>query len=112
MTVLRLFDVAPPAERGLRWRAEWPTAHSARSASGDLAPSLLSGVGIGSVLYLALLATLAAYTLWTRLLKRHAAVRVVPFSSRVPVLAGGPGNVAPAGQVADQSVGRTPRGRL
>lgn len=46
----------------------------------------ISGAGIGAVLYLALLATLAAYTLWTRLLKRHAAARVVPFSLLVPVV--------------------------
>ncbi|WP_130432767.1 EamA family transporter [Rivibacter subsaxonicus] len=46
----------------------------------------LNNAGIGSVLYLALLATLAAYTLWTRLLKRHAAARVVPFSLLVPVV--------------------------
>ena len=42
--------------------------------------------GIGAVLYLALMATLAAYTLWTRLLKRHAAARVVPFSLLIPVV--------------------------
>lgn len=36
--------------------------------------------------YLALLATLLAYTLWTRLLQRHAAARVTPFSLLVPVV--------------------------
>jgi O-acetylserine/cysteine efflux transporter len=39
--------------------------------------------GVG---YLALLATLLAYTLWTRLLQRHAAARVTPFSLLVPVV--------------------------
>src|SRR4029077_15369606 len=39
-----------------------------------------------AVLYLALLATLLAHTLWTRLLKRHAAAKVAPFSLLVPVV--------------------------
>lgn len=39
-----------------------------------------------SVLYLALLATLLAYALWTRLLQRHAAAQVVPYSLLVPVI--------------------------
>ncbi|MEO8630208.1 MAG: EamA family transporter [Betaproteobacteria bacterium] len=39
-----------------------------------------------SILYLALLATLLAYTMWTKLLKRHAAGRVAPFSLLVPVV--------------------------
>ena len=39
-----------------------------------------------SVAYLALLATLLAYTLWTRLLQRHPAGRVTPFSLLVPVV--------------------------
>jgi O-acetylserine/cysteine efflux transporter len=39
-----------------------------------------------AVLYLAWFATLLAYTLWTRLLQRHAAGRVVPFSLLVPVV--------------------------
>ncbi|WP_431272926.1 EamA family transporter [Variovorax ureilyticus] len=39
-----------------------------------------------AVLYLAWLATLLAYTLWTRLLQRHPAGRVVPFSLLVPVV--------------------------
>lgn len=39
-----------------------------------------------SVLYLAVLATLLAYTLWTRLLTRHAAARIAPFSLLVPVV--------------------------
>jgi len=39
-----------------------------------------------AVLYLGLLATLLAYSLWTRLLKRHAASQVVPWSLLVPVV--------------------------
>jgi O-acetylserine/cysteine efflux transporter len=39
-----------------------------------------------SVLYLAMLATLLAYTLWTQLLTRHAAAKVAPFSLLVPVV--------------------------
>lgn len=39
-----------------------------------------------AVLYLGLLATLLAYSLWTRLLKRHAASKVVPWSLLVPVV--------------------------
>lgn len=39
-----------------------------------------------AVLYLAALATLAAYSLWTRLLQRHAAGRITPFSLLVPVV--------------------------
>lgn len=39
-----------------------------------------------SVAYLSLLATLLAYTLWTRLLQRHPAGRVTPFSLLVPVV--------------------------
>ena len=39
-----------------------------------------------AVLYLALLATLLAYSLWTRLLQRHPASKVTPFSLLVPVV--------------------------
>lgn len=39
-----------------------------------------------SALYLALFATLLAYSLWTRLLMRHAAGRVAPYSLLVPVI--------------------------
>ena len=39
-----------------------------------------------AVLYLALLATLLAYSLWTRLLQRHPAAKVTPFSLLVPVI--------------------------
>ncbi|MBX3608751.1 MAG: EamA family transporter [Hydrogenophaga sp.] len=49
----------------------------------------LAGMGVGAwfaVLYLALGATLLAYSLWTRLLQRHAAARVTPFSLLVPVV--------------------------
>ncbi len=49
----------------------------------------LQGMGAGAwfaVVYLALAATLLAYSLWTRLLQRHAATRVTPFSLLVPVV--------------------------
>ena len=41
---------------------------------------------VASVLYLAWLATLLAYTLWTRLLQRHTAGKVTPFSLLVPIV--------------------------
>ena len=43
-------------------------------------------LAIGAVLYLALLSTLAAYSLWTRLLQRHPAGEVAPFSLLVPIV--------------------------
>jgi O-acetylserine/cysteine efflux transporter len=49
----------------------------------------LAGIGwpaVLSVLFLAWFATLLAYSLWTRLLKRHPAGRVTPFSLLVPVV--------------------------
>jgi O-acetylserine/cysteine efflux transporter len=49
----------------------------------------LAGLGLRQLLavaFLALLATLLAYTLWTRLLKRHPAGRVAPYSLLVPVI--------------------------
>ncbi|MEZ5703674.1 MAG: EamA family transporter, partial [Burkholderiaceae bacterium] len=46
----------------------------------------IDGRALLSVLYLALLATLLAYTLWTRLLQSHPAGRVTPFSLLVPVV--------------------------
>ena len=49
----------------------------------------LQGMGPGAwfaVVYLALADTLLAYSLWTRLLQRHAATRVTPFSLLVPVV--------------------------
>ncbi|RGE39848.1 O-acetylserine/cysteine exporter [Comamonas testosteroni] len=46
----------------------------------------LDGKAWFAVLYLALLATLLAYSLWTRLLQRHPAAKVTPFSLLVPVI--------------------------
>ncbi|WP_439519701.1 EamA family transporter [Hydrogenophaga sp.] len=49
----------------------------------------LAGLNLKSflvVLFLAWFATLLAYSLWTRLLKRHPAGRVTPFSLLVPVV--------------------------
>lgn len=42
--------------------------------------------GVAAVLYLALLATLLAYSLWTRLLQRHSPGRIVPWSLLIPVV--------------------------
>ena len=42
--------------------------------------------GAGAVLYLGLLATLLAYSLWTRLLQRHPPNKVAPWSLLVPVV--------------------------
>ena len=39
-----------------------------------------------AVLYLALLAILLAYSLWTRLLQRHTAAKVTPYSLQLPVI--------------------------
>ncbi|MFF7398057.1 EamA family transporter [Achromobacter sp. NPDC008082] len=50
---------------------------------------MVTGMGWGealSVLYLAVLATLLAYTLWTQLLTRHPAAKIAPFSLLVPVV--------------------------
>ena len=50
---------------------------------------MIMNIGWGeilSVLYLAVLATLVAYTLWTQLLTRHAAAKIAPFSLLVPVV--------------------------
>ncbi len=49
----------------------------------------LAGVGVReglAVLYLGLLATLLAYSLWTRLLQRHHAGRISPYSLLVPII--------------------------
>ena len=46
----------------------------------------LDATAVLAVAYLALLATLLAYTLWTQLLQRHPAGRVTPFSLLVPVV--------------------------
>lgn len=46
----------------------------------------IDAAGIGAVLYLGLLATSLAYSLWTKLLKRHPAGQIVPWSLLVPVI--------------------------
>ena len=63
----------------LAWWQQGPAALEAQLLQIDLR-------GAGAVLYLGLLATLLAYSLWTRLLKRHAAGKVVPWSLLVPVV--------------------------
>jgi O-acetylserine/cysteine efflux transporter len=55
----------------------------------DAVTGMILGIGWAealSVLYLAVLATLLAYTLWTQLLTRHPAARIAPFSLLVPVV--------------------------
>jgi O-acetylserine/cysteine efflux transporter len=54
----------------------------------DIARQLahVDGRALFAVAYLALLATLLAYSLWTKLLQRHPAGRVTPFSLLVPVV--------------------------
>jgi O-acetylserine/cysteine efflux transporter len=46
----------------------------------------ISWRGAGAVLYLALVATVLAYSMWARLLKRYPAGKVAPFSLLVPVV--------------------------
>ena len=56
---------------------------------GTALQAQLTGIaprGIAAVLYLALLATVLAYSLWTRLLQRHSPGRIVPWSLLVPVV--------------------------
>lgn len=60
------------------WTEGWPSVEAQ-----IMSLNLLS---IASVLYLAWLATLMAYTLWTTLLQRHTAGKVTPFSLLVPVV--------------------------
>ena len=46
----------------------------------------ISWRGVGAVVYLALVATVLGYSMWARLLKRHPAGKVAPFSLLVPVV--------------------------
>jgi O-acetylserine/cysteine efflux transporter len=60
-------------------------------AADGVAATLHTLLGLGlrqalAVAFLALLATLLAYTLWTGLLKRHPVARVAPYSLLVPVV--------------------------
>lgn len=75
------------------WSSLFPIVPFALIALFIEGPSQVMGqlAGMGAqawfaVLYLALGATLLAYSLWTRLLQRHAAARVTPFSLLVPVV--------------------------
>lgn len=63
----------------LSWWVDGPQQMRAQLLAFD-------GQALFAVLYLALLATLLAYSLWTRLLQRHPAGRVTPFSLLVPVV--------------------------
>lgn len=60
------------------WQEGWDGV-TAQLASMDVQAWL-------AVLYLAWLATLLAYSLWTRLLQRHPAAKVTPYSLLVPVV--------------------------
>jgi O-acetylserine/cysteine efflux transporter len=60
------------------WQAGWPASRQALLH--------LSASGAAAVLYLGLVATVLAYSMWARLLKRHPAGRVAPFSLLVPVV--------------------------
>jgi O-acetylserine/cysteine efflux transporter len=60
-------------------------------AADGVAATVHTLIGLGlrqalAVAFLALLATLLAYTLWTGLLKRHPVARVAPYSLLVPVV--------------------------
>lgn len=75
------------------WSSVFPIVPFALIALATDGPASLQrqlhGMGPGAwfaVVYLALAATLLAYSLWTRLLQRHAATRVTPFSLLVPVV--------------------------
>ncbi len=60
------------------WQDGWPaTQHSLTHMRWQ---------GAAAVLYLALVATVLAYSMWARLLKRHSAGKVAPFSMLVPVV--------------------------
>ncbi|RZL64979.1 MAG: O-acetylserine/cysteine exporter [Variovorax sp.] len=63
----------------LAWWTDGPAAMTAQLQSLNVQALL-------AVAYLAFLATLLAYSLWTRLLQRHPAGRVTPFSLLVPVV--------------------------
>jgi O-acetylserine/cysteine efflux transporter len=60
------------------WTEGWPSVEAQIMS--------LNLTSIASVFYLAWLATLLAYTLWTTLLQRHTAGKVTPFSLLVPVV--------------------------
>lgn len=46
-----------------------------------------SWLGLGSVVYLGLVATVAGYAIWGRLLRRYPAATVAPFALLVPFVA-------------------------
>ncbi|AVO50036.1 O-acetylserine/cysteine exporter [Melaminivora suipulveris] len=63
----------------LAWWSEGPAALGEQLRAID-------GRALFAVAYLGWLATVLAYSLWTRLLQRHAAGRITPFSLLVPVV--------------------------
>ncbi|HEY7039582.1 MAG TPA: EamA family transporter [Methylomirabilota bacterium] len=50
--------------------------------------------GLGSVLYLGLVATIVGYAIWSRLLRRYPAATVAPFALLVPFVAAGGSSIA------------------
>lgn len=60
------------------WQDGWATTvHSVEA---------MTWRGVAAVVYLAAVATVLAYSMWARLLKRHPAGKVAPFSLLVPVV--------------------------
>jgi O-acetylserine/cysteine efflux transporter len=49
--------------------------------------SAASWIGLGAVLYLALIATVLAYAIWGHLLRRYPAATVAPFALLIPFVA-------------------------
>jgi len=71
--------VPPLPFLGLSWYLEGP----------ELIESSLRNIGLSSILslvYLAVIATMLGYGLWSRLLSRYPAGKVAPFSLLVPVV--------------------------
>jgi O-acetylserine/cysteine efflux transporter len=74
------------------WTSIMPIAPFIALSYGFDAPAARSNwwsaslVSMGAAAYLGWLGSILAYTLWTRLLKRHSANRVAPFSLGVPVI--------------------------
>lgn len=65
----------------------WLLALALEGTDGVVAQlQAMDGKAVLAVIYLAMLATLLAYSLWTLLLQRHTAARVTPYSLLVPVV--------------------------
>lgn len=84
---------APTSLSFIVWSSIFPIAPLMALAvwtdGADTVVQQLAGIdltAVASILYLALLATLLGYGLWTRLLQRYAAGTVAPLSLMVPVV--------------------------